>query len=117
MINEQKRTPLISAVMYDRLRPEIRIIAQIMERKFRDHSHRGDPFQHTTWEFLDTRYNEETKEFWDAIKADAGENTVFSEAADRMNFILMQTVKYSEDWRMRNGIKSDRETPTPEAQR
>jgi NTP pyrophosphatase (non-canonical NTP hydrolase) len=100
---------VLDAVMYNRLRPEIRVMAQVMERKFRENSHRGDPFRGCEWDFLLMRQREEQKEFCDAIKQDKGEAAVFEEAADLMNFILMQANQYSDEWRRRNGIKIDRE--------
>jgi hypothetical protein len=102
-------TQLIEAVMYQRLRPEIRVMAQIMERKFRVHNYRGNPFRDLDWGFLQMRQREEQKEFCDAIKARKTESEVFDEAADLMNFILMQAEQYSREWRKANGIKLDSE--------
>lgn len=104
----QKRKPLVEAILYERLRPAVQIIAQTMERKFRKHDDWGNPFKGPyDSEFLQRREKEEEKEFLDAIVSGQPPNVVWDEAADRMNFILIKTVEYEKEWRRKNGVKLD----------
>ncbi len=98
-------TPLISAVLYDRLRPQIKIMAQIQERKFREHSNRGNPFRDCDWDFLLMRQREEQGEFCKAIKDCKSESEILEEAADLINFITMQAFQAAREFRRKNGIK------------
>lgn len=92
-------TDLTEVELYETLRPEIRLIAHQMERKFQLHADRGDPFQPYSWRFLLHREEEEGIKFLQAINENKIPSEVLEAAADKMNIILMQAIKYQKEWK------------------
>lgn len=92
-------TALVEIELYELLRPEIRLIAHQMERKFQLHVDRGDPFQPYSWRFLLHREEEEGIKFLKAMNENRIPSEVLEAAADKMNIILMQAIKYGKEWK------------------
>jgi hypothetical protein len=90
-------------VLYKRLRPQIRKIAQNMEEKFRlNDEDRGDPFRPTSFDFLLKRLGNEWVEFMLAMGKGSEPrrppSEVWKEAADICNFITMMAENYEREW-------------------
>jgi len=97
-------TALAEIELYELLRPEIRLVAHQMERKFQIHADRGNPFQEYSWKFLMHREEEEGIKFLKAIKDNKIPSEVLEAAADKMNIILMQAIKYGKEWKPKKPV-------------
>ena len=87
-------------VIFNQIRPEIRKMAILQEQKFGLYDkERGNPFLCTDQNFLRIRVNEETREMKKAMDDKKTPITIWKEAADRCNFILMQAVAYEYEWK------------------
>ncbi len=93
-------------VIFRQIRPEIRKMAMMQEQKFRLYDEeRGNPFLCTDQEFMKNRLHDETREMKRAMDNNENPHTVWKEAADRCNFILMQAVAYEYEWKLMRGGK------------
>jgi hypothetical protein len=96
---ETVTTDKVKDCIYKLMRPEIRKLAMLQEQKFLLHDKkRGNPFDCENLQFMKDRLHEETNEMYRAMKTGQTPNTVWKEAADRCNFILMQAVNYEREY-------------------
>jgi hypothetical protein len=93
-------TEEIKDVIYRKIRPEIRKLAMMQEQKFALYDEeRGNPFDCEDLQFMKDRLHEETSEMYRDMKTGQTPNTVWKEAADRCNFILMQVINYEREYK------------------
>jgi hypothetical protein len=88
-------------ILFRQIRPEIRKMAFQMEHNFAMHDRdRGNPFLCTDYYLIRERLQQETREMHKAMKTCRSPSDVWSEAADRCNFILMEAAAYEYNWKV-----------------